>query len=126
MASTPPSTPGRFKRFWLPVLIYVAIIGTLSSRPHLKPPFHFAYADKVAHMIEYAGLGFLLGRAWRVTLPGSIWRFTGLAVGSGIVVAVGDEFLQSFVPGRESTASDVAADALGLALAQLLFARRKA
>jgi VanZ family protein len=47
-------------------------------------------------------------------------------VGSGIVVAVGDEFLQSFVPGRESTASDVAADALGLALAQLLFARRKA
>jgi VanZ family protein len=117
-------TRSKFAWFWLPALLYIGLIFFLSSQPRLRSPFRFRNGDKVSHVLEYGGLGFLLGRAWRVTLPGSVWRFTGLALASGIVVAICDEYWQSFVPGRESSAYDAMADALGLTLAQIVLARR--
>ena len=107
--------------YWLPAALYVALILMVSSKPFLAPPIRFPYVDKVAHLAEYGVLGLLLARALRASAPGS----RGLAraawaVAGGILVGAGDEWFQSFVPGRESSLLDVAADTLGAALAQAL------
>ena len=117
----------KFVRYWLPVLAYLAMIFVLSAQPGLKPPLKFEFSDKVAHILEYGGLGLLIVRALRSTA-----RFQGplrggmLALTLGLVVSICDELFQSTVPNRESSALDVVADVIGLALAQLsyLFIRR--
>ncbi len=111
-----------FVWFWAPVLFYVAIIFTLSAQPNLKPPVDFENADKWCHMIEYGGLGILMARALRATarlrlaVAGAL-----LVLVIGVGIAAGDEYFQSFVPGRDSSFFDWMADATGLLLAQMLF-----
>lgn len=108
--------------FWAPVLFYVAIIFALSAQPNLKPPVDFENADKWCHMLEYGGLGILMARALRATARLRLAVVAALVVvviGAGI--AAGDEYFQSFIPGRDSSLYDWLADATGLLLAQMLF-----
>ncbi|MGH7741168.1 MAG: VanZ family protein [Candidatus Eiseniibacteriota bacterium] len=105
----------RFLAYWLPVLVMLTGIVVLSAQPHLKPPIEFPQSDKVFHLLEYGTLGFLLARAVRGSLPGqSVFVIAVLAVGLGACVGAGDEYFQSFVPGRESSALDWVADVTGL------------
>jgi hypothetical protein len=73
-----------FVRYWLPVLVYVAMIFTLSAQSHLRVPFRFQNADKVVHMTEYCGLGLLVVRALR-TLP----RLQNAAVAGLVAITIG-------------------------------------
>ena len=110
----------RFLWYWLPVLMYVCMILTLSGQPHLRPPFHFAFADKASHMLEYSGLGVLLAQALRAGRPAAMSMRTAIAaIALGMIMGAGDEFFQSFVPGRTSDILDVLADTTGVVLAQL-------
>jgi VanZ family protein len=111
-----------FLHHWLPVFVYVAAIFVVSSRPNLQPPFSFAYADKLAHLTEYALLGLLLARAVRATMRIE-WPLIAalLMMLMGMAVGLSDELFQSLVPGRQSSAMDFLADTLGLALAQLVY-----
>src|SRR6266436_1096633 len=59
-----------FMRYWLPVLVYLTVIFSLSAQPNLRPPFEFQNSDKLCHLLEYGGLGLLLGRAVRGGLGG--------------------------------------------------------
>ncbi|NOT33602.1 MAG: VanZ family protein [Candidatus Eisenbacteria bacterium] len=112
----------RFALYWLPVLAYVALIFIVSSRPGLEPPFRFPNADKVAHLFEYGVLGLLLVRALRAHSPFRAALTGGMvALLIGFAVGAGDEFWQSFVPGRESTILDWFADALGITFAQIVY-----
>lgn len=105
--------------YWLPVVLFVALIFMVSSKPRLKPPVTFRYADKVLHMCEYGALGLLVSRAMRATAPGSPFGTrAALAIAGGIAVGACDEWFQSFVPGRESSVYDLMADAAGVTLAQ--------
>lgn len=114
----------RLWRFWLPVLVYLAGIFTLSAQPHLRAPIEFPNSDKLYHLLEYGGLGWLLARALHEALPGKPWwRRALIAIGIGIVIAASDEVFQSTVPGRESTVFDALADTLGVATAQWLYLR---
>jgi len=107
---------------WLPVLVYVTIILALSAQPYLTPPFKFANADKLCHVVEYFGLGVLVARAVRASFRLAVPLAAALlALSLGIVVGTGDEYFQSFVPGRESSALDLLADTAGVALAQLVY-----
>ena len=107
---------------WLPVLAYVALIFGLSSQPRLQSPFHFANGDKVAHTLEYGGLGFLLVRAlrkhgrWSAPLAGGL-----LALAIGMAIGGVDENYQRLIPGRECSTLDWLADSGGLTLAQLAY-----
>jgi VanZ family protein len=109
--------------WWSLVCVYVLLIFILSTRPHLHSPIRFPMWDKVAHLAEYLSLGFLSQRAAAASWPGYGWRRT-LRVGAllvcGIAIAAGDETLQSFVPGRESSRTDFAVDALGLVIGLIL------
>ena len=113
-----------FLRFWLPALAYVTLVLWLGAQPHLAAPFPFQNGDKLAHILEYGPLGFLFARGLRATLRVRIPLFAAaIALALGIVVGATDETIQRFIPGRESSLFDVAADAVGLALAQVVYLR---
>jgi len=111
--------PGITRR-WLAVAAYVAVIFILSAQPGLTVPGSFEYRDKVAHILEYGGLGVLVWLAARDTWP------TQKPLNRAILVllaisALGacDEKFQAGIPGRESSAYDWLADTSGALLAQL-------
>jgi VanZ family protein len=94
---------------WLPVVVWAAVIFTLSSIPSLTTGLGTwdTVLRKGAHMTEYAILGALLLRALGRELP---------ALLVGIAYAVTDEIHQHFVEGRHTSPFDVALDAIGVAI----------
>ena len=105
---------GAFTRLWLPVLAWAALIFAFSSVPDLGTGlggWDFVLR-KLAHTVEYAGLGALLVRAT---------GRSGLAFTLGTLYAVSDEIHQTFVAGRHGAPLDVAIDALGVICGILLW-----
>jgi VanZ family protein len=91
---------------WLPVLLWAALIFTLSSIPDLSSGLGTwdLVLRKLAHSLEYALLAALLLRA--LTRPWLAFLLT-------VAYAASDEFHQHFVRGRVGTPRDVAIDAAG-------------
>ncbi len=117
----PKQGPGPlFRQRWFHVFAYVALIFTLSAQPGLTVPGTFKYRDKLAHVLEYGGLGWLVYRAAVHSWPaaGALRRvlFTIVAVSA---VGACDEKFQSFVPMRDSSVYDWMADTVGGSLAQV-------
>jgi len=139
-----------FLRYWLPALTWAALVflfsgGVFSAAQtgHILRPFlewllgeisdaHFALIHflvrKAAHLTVYATLSALWFRALRGPRPGwnPSWALWALLV--GMLVALGDELHQSFLPSRTGTPWDVLLDSVGALLAQAAiarFARRK-
>ena len=111
-----------FLLYWLPVLLYLTVILVLSAQPYLTPPLELPNSDKVMHVLEYFGLGVLVVRALRATMRITLPLVAALlALSFGILVGTGDEYFQSFVPGRQSSPFDLLADTAGLILAQLVY-----
>jgi VanZ family protein len=105
---------------WLAVGAYVAVIFALSSIPDLTPPGKVTYSDKIAHFVEYGGLGFLLFRALeRAGLRAPLLVLAVVVV--GMVVGGLDELYQGTV-GREQSVSDWLADVAGLVAVSLAMA----
>ena len=100
-------TDSRALTHWLPVVLWAAVIFTLSSIPHLGTDLGTAdlILRKCAHVTEYAVLAFLLVRAIGREAPAFVL---------GILYAASDEFHQSFVRGRHASPVDVAIDTVGL------------
>ncbi len=105
---------------WLAVLGYMALIFVVSGTQFHAPLFQNSQkinADKIAHIVEYTFLGFLLARAWHTSLPG--WKSSRLWMAVlvvGLIYAATDEYHQSFVPTRDASVLDGIADAIGLSL----------
>lgn len=95
------------------VAIVVVIVGSLL--PQLAPPSGNIF-DKVIHVAAYACLT-LLGLA---ALTG--WRTRGLAVGLLLVLGIAIEWMQGSLGGREASALDVAANAVGILVGLAIFA----
>jgi VanZ family protein len=141
----------RALKYWLPVLIWLAIVfvgstGLLSAeqtsrflvpflrwlRPDISnetlAQIHFV-VRKLGHIFEYAVLAMLLWRAVRggmnLRMQMSI-AFIAVWLVCGIFAA-SDEFHQSFVPSRTSAARDVLIDICGatIGLAICLMVSRK-
>ena len=105
------------------MLAFVALIFGLSSIANLSPPVRWSNADKIAHLSEYTGLGFLLARAYdgTKTLP-SRFACILLALITGFATGTLDELWQVHVPGRVSSHLDFLADAAGIVLGQFVYA----
>jgi VanZ family protein len=113
---------------WLPVSFWVGLIYYLSSVPHLDSGWGLwdFILRKIAHMVEYAVLTFLLVRAMNRTWPETARRHVMLWGGAlSILYAMSDEFHQSFVPGRGPSFHDVLIDGIGVALLLLFVHKRK-
>lgn len=100
-------------------MLTAAVIFYLSSRPALPTPPLFPHQDKLFHFLEFAGLGLM------VFLNRDSWGSRPLPVMLLLVAAyaLSDEVHQSFVPGRDCSPADLAADIAGGAAAILLLRR---
>ncbi len=85
----------------------------------LAVPFYFAfrYPDKFAHILLYAGFGFVLNLAVRSAFNRNPYILT-LVIGA--CYGIFDEFHQAFVPGRSPSLADLFADVIGLMLSQIV------
>lgn len=102
---------------WGPPALYalaIFVVSSLGAPP--APPTHLT--DKHMHLLAYGGLALVLVRA----LAGGRW--SGVTAVTGVQAAMAaiaygatDEWHQWFVPGRHADLLDVAADAVGAALA---------
>jgi VanZ family protein len=101
---------------WLPVLVWAALIFTLSSIPSLSTGLGLwdTLLRKTAHLTEYAILGALLLRALGRELP---------ALALGAAYAVTDEVHQHFVEGRHASPVDVLLDTFGVAVGIIILRR---
>jgi VanZ family protein len=128
-----------FCKYWLPVLLWMAVIFTASSDTHsyehssrlLAPVLRWLFphisektvdllvfiARKCAHLTEYSVLALLLWRAIRRPRKNDPrpwdWREAGLTLAIVFLYAAGDEFHQIFVATRTPRLHDVAIDTLG-------------
>jgi VanZ family protein len=103
-------------RLWLPVVLWAAVIFTLSAIPDLGTGLGTwdTILRKLAHTAEYALLGALLLRA--------IGR-AQLAFLLGVLYAASDELHQTFVRGRHGSPIDFGIDAVGVAIGLFLWQR---
>ncbi len=104
---------------WLPVLAWMGLIFFLSSRPDFpKPPARWLgdLLSIVAHIMLFAGLAFFLARA----LEERPWP---PAFALTMLYALGDEFHQSFVPGRCMDPVDLVWDGIGAMCGLILWKR---
>jgi VanZ family protein len=101
---------------WLPVVLWAAIIFTISSVPSLDSGLGVwdTVLRKLAHVGEYAVLGALLFRAV---------RREPAAIVLGSLYAVTDEVHQSFVTGRHGSALDWLLDTAGVIAGVVLVSR---
>ena len=128
-----------FLKYWLPALIWMALIFSASSDSHsyehssrlIAPLLHWLFPQmpetrvdaivyftrKCAHLTEYAVLALLLWRAVRRPVKNDprpwIWPEAGLALAIVFLYAASDEFHQIFVPTRTAQVSDVFIDTAG-------------
>ena len=132
----------RIIRFWLPVLVWAAVIFALSTSAlqggftHrlVRSLLQFFFSDvssatialvhgivrKAAHLAEYFLLSFLLWRALRQDDPAA-WKksWAASALFLSLLLAGADEWLQTTQLGRTGSILDVGFDVSGAALAQL-------
>lgn len=120
-------------------MVFLFSTGTFSAvrtghilRPFLEwlfgeiPDSRFAIIQflvrKSAHLIVYAALSALWFRARRGPRSGWQLRWAVLALLVSMLVALADEFHQSFVPSRTGTPWDVLLDSFGAFLVQAAIA----
>lgn len=144
--------PRTFLKYWLPVLVWMALIFSASADTNsyrhsstlFEPLLHWLFPQmpqpqietlhhlfrKCAHLTEYAVLALLLWRALHRPQKNQPrpWRWdeAGLAFALVFLYAASDELHQVFVPSRTALVSDVFIDASGgaAALAVLWFGKR--
>ena len=135
-----------FLRYWLPLILWMGLIFSASADAQsiehtsrfLEPFLRWLNPDispraleavrwvirKLAHMVEFGLLTWLLWRALRKPKrndprPWS-WKTAGVAFGIVVLYAATDEFHQRFVPNRTGSVKDVFIDSAGAALAMML------
>jgi len=103
---------------WAVAVIYAAAIFSLSAQSEITAPELVSNFDKVCHAVEYGGFTAILAAG------GSPFVLTRAAL-LATLYGVTDEYHQSFIPGRDSSVWDVAADATGAATVAALLALRR-
>jgi VanZ family protein len=129
--------------YWLPVVVWAAIIIQATGRSFDSPHTSGWLATllgalglhgsgrsvgvlniamrKAGHLTEYGILTSLSFRAVREGRRGFALRWALIALAITVCVASTDEFLQSFTPTRTSSPWDVVLDTVGGTLAMLMF-----
>jgi VanZ family protein len=103
----------------LPVILWALLIFVASSIPNIAlPNIEFIASDKVIHLVVYFVLCVLFHRALshQKRFPGLARWSLACAVLFSILYGVSDEIHQSFVPNRDASLYDLAADSIGTLL----------
>ncbi|MFH1201272.1 MAG: VanZ family protein [Candidatus Omnitrophota bacterium] len=103
-----------FLKYWLPVIIYAALIFYVSSIPRPEIPIKIINIDKVLHILEYLLFGFLIKRALSANrLSLDFKRLSALTMLLCLLYGLSDEYHQFFIPGRQMSVLDAYSDAIG-------------
>ncbi|HEY8171763.1 MAG TPA: VanZ family protein [Dehalococcoidia bacterium] len=103
---------------WPLLVAWLALIFALSSIPNeVQSPSSLPF-DKVAHLVEYGALAFIA--AWVFGRGHVTSRIAAIAVAFALLYGVSDELHQAFVPGRDPSLDDLAADGVGALLGALV------
>jgi len=100
---------------WGPFIAALAVVFWLSSLSDV-PGARYVW-DKALHGVGYTGLGLLALRAFHGGFKPLRLAPTLFAAAAVVLWGISDEFHQSFVPGRDASAWDVVADAIGFTAA---------
>lgn len=114
-SNSQPKDLGIFINRWLPVIIWMIVIFSLSSIQQIKVSQFFAWdfvSKKIAHVSEYA---ILFAFVFRATKGNYLTSFI-----LTMIYAVSDEFHQSFVFGRSATVVDLGFDLSGVNIASYI------
>ncbi len=109
----------RFVIYWLPALLWAAVILVGTSLPRVPGP-DIEGGDRVAHLLAYGVLGALLMRAYRWCQGLSCRRAALMTILVGGLYAALDELHQAPLPHRTASVHDFAADLAGLAIGAAL------
>lgn len=108
-----------------PVAVMMAILyfssrSVLPAALSAQTPSGEMLRDTI-HVLEYAALGFAGFRAWyRAQLKNSSpWSTVLVALTFGLLFAIADELHQKWIPNRDASMGDVAADAIGISIGVL-------
>jgi VanZ family protein len=115
----PPSR--EFVRYWLPVIVYAALMLVISSIPIRIRRVPFRNYDKVFHFFEYGIYAWLWYRALKGTM--SLSSRGRIAIATVLICTafgIMDELYQVYTPYRTSNIYDLAADASGSFAAVIL------
>ena len=112
-----------FVVYYLPFIIWLSAVWIGTSLPtSVMKEIPFSAEDKLLHMLAYLGLGFLFRRLV-VFFKKPVWRRqpTRLTLFWGLLLGGLDEIHQLFIPGRDASLGDFAADGLGIVAGILVF-----
>ena len=109
---------------WGPFLAALAVVFVLSSLTRV-PGAEYVW-DKLLHALGYAAISTLALRAFHGGFEAPRLKPSLTAFLFMLLWFVSDEWHQSFVPGRDASALDVAADVVGFAIAMAFFAALRA
>jgi VanZ family protein len=100
---------------------WMALIFFLSSKSDLPVPPLFPLQDKIEHGVAFGILGFFFHRSfkphWAPPLLKRVLVITAMVAAYGAF----DEIHQSFVPARDASLSDLAADTIGGLVSAIIF-----
>jgi VanZ family protein len=120
----PPTSPpdaSWLRLLWLaPAAAYAALIFWLSHQSNPLPALVAALSDKLLHGVEYAGLAALLVLGLVHAGAMGLRRAALLAVLLAAAYGGSDELHQAFVPGRDASWLDWAADVSGAVVGGIL------
>jgi VanZ family protein len=108
-----------FKRIYL-VFSWAAAIFILISSP--MPPYdggEITYGDKFVHIFLFAVLAYLIFYALSASHRSLTWQIILAAIFS-LIYSAFCEYIQLFIPGRDSSLSDFVAGAIGIILALII------
>ncbi len=115
------TVPGRcfqattYRYYTLPFVVWVIIMMILSSIPGSGiPEISIIQWDKIAHFTEFTVFTILLGRYLHFKKKTSVLKSVVLILLIGITYSILDELHQLFIPFRDCSLQDLAADILGV------------
>ncbi len=107
---------------WIGLMIAITVQSSFSGLP--IPTFGLSFSDKILHFSVFGLLGLLMTRGMLHTQSASLKnKSMWIAVITGMLFAITDEWHQSMVPGRTPEVLDWVADALGILLFSYLYWR---
>lgn len=111
----------RYLWYFLPVILIYGVVFWLSDQPSLPGPVDYSSRFawfKSAHIVVYAGLAWFMFRAWfKILKHRTMWSIIQISLVSCLLLAMLDEWHQSFVPGRGSSFRDLVIDLIGIGAA---------
>lgn len=113
-----------FCQYWLPIIIFCAVIFYQSSKPSPQEMPSFFGMDKLLHFTAYGLLGAMMMRAIGASFPAQpTWRLILFSIMAASLYGVGDEIHQSFVIFRDGDVFDAIADLCGSVAGVLVYQR---